>query len=149
MDATDIRILGCLKKNGRATASFVAKSVNMSVSAVAERIRRLEKSGVISGYTVIVDQKKLGLGITALMEVSLEHPKYYDVFAKLVRTTPSIISCYYLTGHFDFMLKLYADSSEELERIHRKIKGTEGVGVTRTHVVLESLKNELSYIPEQ
>jgi Lrp/AsnC family leucine-responsive transcriptional regulator len=82
------------------------------------------------------------------MEVSLEHPKYYDVFAEMVRETESIQSCYYLTGEYDFMLKIFTDSSDSLEKLHRKIKSVSGVQSTRTHFVLKSVKSNSSVIPE-
>lgn len=84
----------------------------------------------------------------ALMEVRLEHPKYYDDFTEMVRNNNNIVSCYYLTGDFDFTLKILTDSSDGLEMIHRQIKSMEGVSATKTHFVLKSVKNDLCAIPE-
>ena len=81
------------------------------------------------------------------MEVSLEHPKYYDSFADMIAQTRNIASCYYISGDFDFMLKIVAPS-ENLEEIHRKIKSFPGVSGTRTNVVLRSLKTESTLLPE-
>ena len=108
----------------------------------------MEKDGIIEGYTVVLDQKKLGNDMTALMEVSLEHPRYFDSFTAMVQANENVISCDYLTGDFDFMLKVLTDSSESLERIHRQIKSVEGVSATRTHFVLKNIKNEVTVIPE-
>lgn len=115
MDSLDLKILSCLKNNARAKASQISEEVNLSVSAVTERIKKLEASGVICGYTVVLDQKKLGNDVIALMEVSLEHPRYYDRFTELVAQNPNIVSCYYMTGDYDFMLKIITDSSDSLE----------------------------------
>ena len=142
MDSIDYRILSCLKENARQKASAISSMINLSVSSVIERIRKLESSGIIKGYTIVLDQKKLGNDITALMEVSLEHPKYYDGFTKMVAETEEIASCYYLTGDFDFVLKIYAADSDHLETIHRKIKSMKGVGNTRTHITLKTVKEE-------
>ena len=142
MDSLDLKILSCLKNNARAKASQISEEVNLSVSAVTERIKKLEASGVICGYTVVLDQKKLGNDVIALMEVSLEHPKYYDDFANMVRETESIQSCYYLTGEYDFILKIYTDSSDSLDKLYRKIKSVPGVQLTRTHFVLKSVKSD-------
>ena len=122
--------------------------MGLSVSTVTERIRKLEKHGVITSYTVLVDQKTIGNDSTALMEVSLEHPKYYDSFADLIDKTKSVVSCYYISGDFDFMLKIVAPS-EKLEEIHRQIKSFPGVSGTRTNVVLRCLKNETTLLPEK
>lgn len=141
MDAMDIKILDCLRKNAREKASEISKEIHLAVSTVIERIRKMESSGLIKSYTIILDEKKLGNDVTALMEVSLEHPKYYDSFTEMIENNPNIVSCYYMTGDFDFILKIICRSSEHLENIHRIIKGQNGVSATRTHYVLKSVKN--------
>ncbi len=147
MDGMDIKILHCLKKNAREKASEISKEIHLAVSTVIERIRKMESSGIIQSYTIILDEKKLGNDVTALMEVSLEHPKYYDAFTEMIQSNPNIVSCYYMTGDFDFILKIICKSSEHLENIHRTIKGQNGVSATRTHYVLKNVKNSYSTIP--
>ena len=146
MDSIDYKILKILQKNARETASNISKEIHLSVSAVIERIRKLEESRVIQEYTIIVDEKRTGNGITALMEVSLEHPRYFDSFAEAIRRMDTIVSCYYQTGDFDLLLKLACRSSDELEEIHREIMSLDGVSDTRTHVVLKTVKNIYSAI---
>ena len=82
MDNIDYKILKILQKNARETASNISKEIHLSVSAVIERIRKLEESRIIREYTIIVDEKKTGNDMIALMEVSLEHPRYFDHFAE-------------------------------------------------------------------
>ena len=147
MDELDYTILSCLKDNARMTSSEISKKINLSVSAVIERIKKLETSGIIEKYTVTLNQKKLGNDRVAIMEVSLEHPKYYDAFVDMVSKNPNIQSCYYLTGEFDFVLKIITDSTESLNQIHRRIKSLKGVQATETHFVLKSLKCDPSVIP--
>ena len=147
MDGMDIKILNCLKKNAREKASEISKEIHLAVSTVIERIRKMESSGIIQSYTIILDEKQLGNDVTALMEVSLEHPKYYDAFTEMIQSNPNIVSCYYMTGDFDFILKIICKSSEHLENIHRTIKGQNGVSATRTHYVLKNVKNSYSTIP--
>lgn len=148
MDIIDYKILKSLKENARNKASDISKEIHLSVSAVIERIHKMEANKVIKQYTIIVDQKKLGNDMTALMEVSLEHPKFYDSFTTAIKNNNNIVSCYYLTGDFDFMLKIFCKSSDQLERIHREIKSLEGVSATKTHFVLKSVKNVFSVIPD-
>ncbi len=148
LDAIDIEILSLLKQNARVKASQISEEVGLSVSSVTERIRKMEKSGIINGYTVIIDQKQIGNDVTAIMEVSLEHPKFYDSFTKMIDETHCIVSCYYISGDFDFILKIIAPS-ESLEEIHRKIKSFPGVSGTCTNVVLRSLKNNTTLLPEE
>ena len=146
MDSIDYKILKILQKNARETASNISKEIHLSVSAVIERIRKLEESRVIQEYTILVDEKRTGNGMTALMEVSLEHPRYFDSFAEAIRRMDTIVSCYYQTGDFDLLLKLACRSSDELEEIHREIMSLDGVSDTRTHVVLKTVKNIYSAI---
>jgi len=110
------------------------------VAAVIERIRKLENKGVIQRYTIVADQHKIGNDVTALMEVSLEHPKYYEDFTQAVNRNGSIVDCYYLTGDYDFMIKISTQSSEALEQIHRDIKSIKGVSGTKTYFVLKEIK---------
>ena len=71
LDDIDYKIMRCLKRNAREKASAISEEISLSVSAVIERIRKLEAAGVITGYTAIFDQKQLGNDMTALREVSL------------------------------------------------------------------------------
>ena len=80
MDYLDQQILMKLKENARQSASDISKEIHLSVSTVIDRIRKMESSGVIESYTVITDEKKTGNDVTALMEISLEHPRYNELF---------------------------------------------------------------------
>ena len=141
MDKLDYQILAELKKNARQTASEISKTIHLSVSTVIERIKKMEKSGLIRTYTVITDDHKFGNDITVLMEVGMEHPRYNDDFIRYINNAPNIVACYYLTGEFDFLLRICCRSSEHLEQIHNQIKDCAGVRLTKTHYVLRTVKN--------
>ncbi len=81
-------------------------------------------------------------------EISLEHPRYTDNFVSHIHENPHVVSCYYLTGEFDYMLKVCCRSSRDLEEIHRRIKQLEGVRMIKTHYVLHTEKNIYSCLPE-
>ena len=148
MDKLDYQIITELRRNARQTASDISKSIHLSVSTVIERIRKMEKSGLIKTYTVITNDQKLGNDITVMMEVSMEHPRFNEDFITRINDHPNVIACYYLTGEFDFMLKICCRSSEHLEQIHNQIKDCPGVRLTRTHYVLRTVKNIYSSTPE-
>lgn len=149
MDQIDMKILRSLRNNARLTASSIGEEINLSVSAVIERIKKLESNGIIKGYTIDIDQSKLGNNMVALMEVSLKHPDYYDEFVALVNSDSNILSCYYQTGEFDFVLHIVTDSTDGLERVYKEIKGFEGVSKTETHFVLKTVKEESGVLPEE
>ena len=148
MDAMDAKILRCLAQNARQKASAISQEVGLSVSAVIERIRKLEEGGFIRGYTAVPGYKRLGYDISAYIGVCLEHPRYFETFARAVLKIDSVLACHYLTGDFDFMLYIVAKSSEALEALHAEIKGIEGVLSTRTHCVLKAVKENTCPLPE-
>ena len=147
MDSIDLKILQHLKENARAKASAIGDSIKLSVSAVTERIKKMENDGLIRQYTVIIDQKKIGNDVSAVMEVALKHPHYADNFISMVMDIPSITSCDCVTGDFDYILQIVTDSTDSLEEIYRTVRSFDGVSVTKTHLVLRRVKNEHTIIP--
>ena len=98
---------------------------------------------------MILNQQKLGNDVSALMEVSLEHPKYYDDFIEKIKSLEEIEDCYYVTGDYDFMLKINTHSSATLEHLHRTIKSINGVSGTKTFFVLQEIKNTATFLAEK
>ena len=149
MDALDRQILTLLKKNAREKASSIAEQVNLSVSSVTERIKKMEKEGIISGYTLLLDQKRIGNSVSAIMQISLEHPHYQEGFLKLVQSMPNIVTCYCVTGSYDYIIHIVTDSTEGLDCIYSAIKSFEGVSDTKTSLILRTTKQEYTVIPEK
>ncbi|MFC8272852.1 Lrp/AsnC family transcriptional regulator [Streptomyces sp. NPDC057271] len=133
-DATDWRILDALQAQGRASFTELARAVSMSASAVTERVRRLEEAGVITGYTAVIDQERLGLPILAF--VRLRYPNgNYKPFHDLLAATPEVLEAHHVTGDDCFVLKVAARSMKHLEEISGRI-GT--LGSVTTSVVYSS-----------
>lgn len=133
-DATDWRILDALQAQGRASFTELARAVSMSASAVTERVRRLEEAGVITGYTAVIDQERLGLPILAY--VRLRYPNgNYKPFHDLLASTPEVLEAHHVTGDDCFVLKVAARSMKHLEEISGKV-GT--LGSVTTSVVYSS-----------
>ena len=148
MDSIDYQILTCLKENSRENATNIGAKINLSTSAVIERIKKLESSGLIEKYTTVINQNVLGRDLTAFMYVSLEHPKYYDNFVKMINENSSVAECYYIAGDFDFILKIITKTGKNLEEILKYVKYINGVSMTRTSVVLSTNKCEVCLLPE-
>lgn len=136
MDKLDQQLLRILRENSRAKASDISRQINLSVSAVIDRIHRFEDRGIITRYTVALDYNALGYGIRAWLHVQLEQPRYADAFAARMQHTENILSCDYLTGEFDFLLQAVARSTQELDLLQRAVSDVEGVAAVKTHVVL-------------
>jgi Lrp/AsnC family transcriptional regulator, leucine-responsive regulatory protein len=134
VDATDWRLLEELQKDGRASYAELARAVAMSPSAVAERVRRLEEAGVISGYRATVDPVRVGLDIMAF--VRLRYPTgNYRPFHALLDSTPAIVEAHHVTGEDCFVLKVVARSMRHLEEVTGRIAG---LGSVTTSVVYSS-----------
>ena len=148
MDALDYKILACLKENARENATNIGAKINLSTSAVIERIKKLENSGLIEKYTTIINQSALGRDLVAFIYVSLEHPKFYESFVKSVNENDAVSECYYIAGDFDFILKVVTKTGKTLEEILHYIKCINGVSQTRTSVVLSTNKCEVRLLPD-
>ncbi len=148
MDSIDIKILEQLKLNSRTSASDIGDKINMSVSAVIERIRKLESSGVIKQYSLVLDAKLIRKDVAAFISIGLESPKYNESFVSAVLKNNDIVECHYITGDADFLLKAVVDSTTSLERVLNEIKGMPGVSMTRTLVVLSTVKSDHTVLPE-
>jgi len=133
-DAVDLAILAALQADGRLSWADLAREVNMSASAVTERVRRLEERGVITGWTAVVDPERLGLGIVAF--VRLRYPTgNYKPFHDFLAATPRILEAHHVTGEDCFVLKVVAGSMRELEQLTRAVAG---LGAVTTSVVYSS-----------
>jgi Lrp/AsnC family leucine-responsive transcriptional regulator len=152
MDALDYRIVDMLQRDGRATQLEISRAVGLSQPAVAERIRKLEERGVITGYVARVDASKLGKDITAFIGVTIEHPKYFEGFAKKVMALPEVLEAHRVAGQDSYILKVKTANTRTLDQLLVETLRTIS-GVTRTHttIVLTSIKEEtlVSVPPEQ
>ncbi|MBE6700658.1 MAG: Lrp/AsnC family transcriptional regulator [Ruminococcaceae bacterium] len=146
MDSTDYKILSCLKENSRMNATAIGDRINLSTSAVLERIKKLETSKVIVKYTTVIDNEKIGKGITVFISVSLEHPKFDESFREVISQNDEIVECHYVTGDYDYMLKGITASSKTLEDLINCVKSIKGVSHTKTLVVMTTTKNDFTTI---
>ena len=147
MDIVDLKILKCLKEYSRMNATAIGEKINLSTSAVIERIKKLENDGVISQYTILINHEKIEKDIIAYISVSLEHPKYDSNFRDMVRLNDEIVECHYITGEYDYILKVVTSSSKTLETLLNYVKCIQGVNLTKTLVVMSTIKNEISSLP--
>ena len=148
MDTIDKKILRLLQVNARITASEIAGEVNLSIPAISERLKKLETSGIIKQYTTIINPEKLNKTLMAIIFITLERPKYSEIFADFVKEKNDILECHYLAGDFDYALKIMTENTATLQELLNHIKSVQGVQKTRTIIILSSVKNNYSVIPE-
>jgi Lrp/AsnC family transcriptional regulator, leucine-responsive regulatory protein len=134
LDRTDHLILDVLQRDGRITNAALAERVSLSESACLRRVRALEESGLISGYGARIDQEKAGLPVNVFVNIELERQDEGDLhaFEEAVRLIPEVMECYFMTGDYDYMLRIVVADTADFERVHRT-QLTRLPGVARVH----------------
>jgi Lrp/AsnC family leucine-responsive transcriptional regulator len=126
LDATDHAIVDALQRDGRTSVAQLARAINLSASATADRVRRLTDGGVITGYSIAVDPEALGYSVTAF--VRLAYPTgNYKPFHDLVDALPEVIEAHHVTGADCFIIKVLARSMRDLERITGRLATLGGI----------------------
>jgi len=115
-DPTDARLVTELQEDARLTHAELGRRVNLSAPAVAERVRRLERSGVITGYRAQVDPRALGYGLGVIMRIRPSARQLHKV-AELARETPEVVECHRITGEDCFLIRVHAASVAGLEEV--------------------------------
>ena len=142
-DRIDLRILGALQGNGRISNIELSRRVNLSPAPCLARVRRLEKSGYISGYRAELNPEKLGLALLAYVEITLDRttPDVFDRFKQAVQDVPEIEECHMVAGGFDYLIKVRSPDMDAYRKIlGEKIATIPGVLQTHTYVVMEQVK---------
>jgi Lrp/AsnC family leucine-responsive transcriptional regulator len=115
-DGTDARLLAELQANARLSNAELGRRVSLSAPAVADRLRRLEREGVIVGYRAEVEPKALGYTLGAIMRIRPSARQLAKV-AELARETPEVVECHRITGEDCFFMRLYVRDIEHLEEV--------------------------------
>ena len=139
-DNRDIQIMEILQKDGRSTASDIAKEVDLSIPAVGERIKKLSEKGIIDKFIAVLNHKNAGLDLTAYVFIVSEHSDHYDEFIHRARQSKAVMECHSITGSGSHILKIRAKNSQALEKILYEIQNWPGVSRTQSNVVLSSYK---------
>jgi Lrp/AsnC family transcriptional regulator, leucine-responsive regulatory protein len=114
IDEISQRILQELQTDGRLTMAELGRRVNLSAPAVAERVQRLERNGVITGYHAAVDPMAIGYPLAAIVRIA-PGTRQMDKIREIARQTPEVVECHRITGEDCFFLKLHLRSIDELE----------------------------------
>lgn len=121
----------------------IGEQVGLSAPAVIERIKKLEDSGIVKGYTAVLDARRLGLDITAFIGVSISHPQGIEIFEQEIPHLPDVLECHHVTGGYTLMLKVKTANTSTLEKLIRRIRSIDGIGRTETMVVLSTHTEQL------
>ncbi|MBI4259843.1 MAG: Lrp/AsnC family transcriptional regulator [Actinobacteria bacterium] len=135
LDDRDLEIVRALQEDARATFADVGQRVGLSASSVHQRVRKLERAGVIRAYRAIVDPEAVGLYVTALVSVMPLDPRQPDDLPERVVEFHEIEDCYSVAGDENYILKVRTPTTGDLEDLLRRLREKAGVQ-TRTTVVL-------------
>ncbi|HEX4945658.1 MAG TPA: Lrp/AsnC family transcriptional regulator [Blastocatellia bacterium] len=149
LDAIDYKLCELLQRRGRASQLELAQAVHLSQPAVAERIRKLEEQGVISGYAAHVNAKYLGKDITAFIGVLTNHPRYHDAFVKKVTAIEEVLECHRVAGTDSYLLKIKTENTSSLDALIARIRSIDGCERTQTTIVMATLKESTHVAPSQ
>src|SRR4051795_3910583 len=134
MDETNRRILGELQEDGRLSVAELGRRVGLSPPAVAERLGRLERDGVIAGYRAEIDPRALGLALTAVVRIR-PAPGQLENVAELARRTPEVVECRRITGDDCYIATAHVRDVDHLEAV---INHFVALGQTTTSIVQSS-----------
>ncbi len=145
LDPIDRRILNELQADGRITNAELASRVGLAPTSMSDRLRRLQKSGFITGFTARIDPQMVGLELLVFVEVSLDKttPDAFDRFSKAVRIAPEVLECHMVAGGFDYLVKArVTDMSHYRAFLGDVLLNLPGVSETRTYPVMEEVKTD-------
>lgn len=148
MDEKDRQIIAALQANGRMTNQELSEKVNMSPSPCLRRLRALEDSGVIRGYTAIVDEEAFGLPVTALVRVRLQKHDSETVktFETAIHKIDAVLDCYMMTGSDDYLLRILVESLKNYEAFVRsKLHPIAGISSIDTSFAYGTVKRSAVY----
>lgn len=141
LDETDRHLLTLLQQNDRLSLAELGQELKLAPSTVNDRIKRLIKNGIISGFHAAVSPEKVGLDLLAYVFVGWNDPEVEAAFLDKVATSGAVLECHHVTGAWNYLLKIRLKNTRELERfLGQELKSVVGVLRTETLIVLSSVK---------
>jgi len=141
LDDLDVAILRRLNQDARKSFRDIARDLEVSISTVSNRVKRLESEGIILGYAPLLDEKKLGYDVLAVIGIRISKGKLLEVQRKIARED-KVIEVYDVTGEYDSVVIARLRNTKELDAFIKRLVAMENVERTYTQVVLNVVKQE-------
>ena len=143
LDDLDRRLLASLQEDARQSSAELARELKLSGPGLQKRLRKLEHRGVIRRYATVINREAVGLDLLCFVHIMLAHhrPDAIKRFPDRIRKMPEVLECHFLTGEFDYLLKVVVADHEELEKfLFERLMKVSGVDRTRTSIVVKEVK---------
>ncbi|WP_040253836.1 Lrp/AsnC family transcriptional regulator [Psychroserpens mesophilus] len=144
LDPIDKKLLHFLQKDSKQTNKELSHKLNLSVTAVYERIKKLERGGIISKHVALLDKKKVHKNFVTFCSIKLvQHSKDYVIdFEKQVTKLDEVLECYHISGDYDYLLKvIVADMDEFREFMVKKLTTISHIGSTHSAFMINEVKH--------
>jgi len=145
LDKTDVKILKILLSDARLSSRQIAKKSGVSIGTVLSRIKKMERKGIITGYSPVIDHEKLGYELTVVTEVTVSKGRLLEMENEIARE-PNVCCVYDVTGRTDAMIVAKFKSRDELSSFTKRLLAMPFVERTNTHVVLTKIKEDSRFI---
>lgn len=144
LDNTDLGIINILLKDGTKNLSEIASILKVGIATVHRRLRKLREEGVIEGYSLLINPKKIGLNIIALTELKIDIGKEEEILAQIEKVV-AVTEIYKISGQYEIVLKIKAFDLDNLNEIISKIKGIKGIEGMNTNIVLGVVRDSIIF----
>lgn len=143
LDNIDLKILNLLLQDGRISHTAIAKETDLSGPSVYARVQRMEREGIIKGYTALLAPKKVGRELAAFVRIRTQTPGYdSETFERFLLEEEQILECHDVDGEDCYILKVRTASTQSLQKLLATIRSFPGITRTVTTIALETLKEE-------
>ena len=150
MDEFDLQILRALRRDGRMSIQHLSEQMALSPTPIARRLRQLEKSGVITGYSALIDEAALGFGVTVFTSIKLDR-QVDDALAEFetaILGFPEVVDCWLMTGTRDYLLRIVTRDMREFEQfLVGRLTRAPGVASIESSIPLRRVKSGVSRTP--
>ena len=149
LDIIDKKLINILQIDSKTTTKKLATELNLSVTAIYERIKKLEKKGVIKKYVAVINREKVARNFVVFTQVKLvqHHHQYIEKFEKEVLQFPEVLECYNISGDYDYFLKVAVENMKSYRNfINFKLTTLNSISSTHSTFIIDELRNSTAIL---
>ena len=147
LDEIDKKIIKVLEDDARTSLRKISELVKVSLGTVSNRVKKMEKNGVIKGYSVILDPDQIGWELNVVIGLRIQKGRLIEIQEKIAKDS-RVHGVYYVTGDFDSMVIARAKNRKDLDDLSKNVLSIDGVERSITHLVLNTVKEKTASLPE-